>query len=293
MIAQLIIDILMDNSAGPRGTVAEKGFSALVQLSYADGTTKRILFDTGPTASSLLNNAAVLDLDLKAVDCIIFSHGHWDHVWGVTGLLPPNRKDSYLFCHPAALDKKYRVKEDGSIEVISLHQVISPERLAEMLPIRTCAEPKELFPGVYSTGEIPRLNPQEVLSESLSRIQVEGVSGPEMDQIPEDLSLLFQMADGSVVLLTGCCHAGVINTLGHSREMMGFSEIAGLIGGLHLHDAPQARLDYTIDELGKQEIRQIAACHCTGPRGIHALKNAFPDQFQDVAVGARFIYPNS
>ena len=95
-------------------------------------------------------------------------------------------------------------------------------------------------------------------------------SGPEL--FAGGFGLLFQMADGSIVLLTGCCHAGVVNTLRHSQQMLGFSKMGGLIGGLHLHDASRARLDFTVEELRMLEIGQIAACHCTGPRGIHGFR---------------------
>ena len=289
-INHLVITILIDNTAGMRGTVGEKGFSALAEIGYSNGDAKKILFDTGPTGTNLLNNLKTLNKDLQELDCIVFSHGHWDHVWGIPALLPLENTDAFLFCHPAALDRKWCLNENGETEIKSIHDVISPEKLRQLITIRTSPKPLELFPGVFSTGEIPRQNPHEVISRGLSRIQVDGVSGPEVDQIPEDLSLLFVLADGSIVILTGCCHAGVVNTINYAREIMPFSEIAGLIGGLHLLDAPQPRLDFTVQELGKVIIREIGACHCTGPRGIHTLKNAFPEGFRDVEVGAKFEY---
>jgi 7,8-dihydropterin-6-yl-methyl-4-(beta-D-ribofuranosyl)aminobenzene 5'-phosphate synthase len=292
-INQLLITILIDNTAGGMGTVAEAGFSALAEINYSDGDTRKILFDTGGFGANLLNNLSTLEMDLEGLDCIVFSHGHWDHVWGVPKILPLDNPDSFLFCHPAALEKKWRLDDQGNTKIISIHEVLSPEELGELIPIQTSTEPRELFPGVFSTGQIPRLNPHEVLSKGLSRIQVDGPSGPEVDQIPEDLSLIFKLGDGSIVILTGCCHAGLVNTINHACQIVPFSVIAGVIGGLHLYDAPQSRLDFTIEELGKHTIREIAACHCTGPRGIHALKNAFPDHFRDVIVGAQFKYPAS
>jgi 7,8-dihydropterin-6-yl-methyl-4-(beta-D-ribofuranosyl)aminobenzene 5'-phosphate synthase len=290
-INQLIITILIDNTAGKQGTVGEKGFSALAEIEYEGGDTRKILFDTGATGTNLLNNLKVLNKDLQDLDCIVFSHGHWDHVWGIKEILPLVGPEVFLFCHPAALDKKWRLDEEGGTEIISLHQVISPERLFELIPIRTSPEPEEIFPGVFSTGAIPRQNPHEVLSKGLSRIHIDGAAGPEVDQIPEDLSLIFEIADGSIVILTGCCHAGVVNTINHARNITPFAKIAGLIGGLHLLDAPQPRLDFTMEELGKLNIGEIGACHCTGPLGIHTLKNAFPEQFKDVEVGVQLKYP--
>lgn len=289
-ISTLTITILIDNRAGPKGTVGEKGFSALVELSCPDGGHREILFDTGATGTSLLNNLKVLNKDLQGLDCIVFSHGHWDHVWGIPKLVPLDNPEAYLFCHPGALDKKWCLDENGEVEIKSVHEVISPEELEELIPIKTGPEPFELFPGVFSTGEIPRQNPYETISERLSRIKVEGASGSEVDLIPEDLSLIFKMDDESIVILTGCCHAGAVNTINHARQITPFKKIAGLIGGLHLLDASQPRLDFTVEELGKLTIQEIGACHCTGPRGIHALKNAFPDQFRDVEVGVEFKY---
>lgn len=292
-IEHLLITILIDNTAGGMGTVGEAGFSALAEIEYASGETKRILFDTGGTGTNLLNNLKALEMDLQGLDCIVFSHGHWDHVWGAPQILPLDNPEAFLFCHPAVLDRKWRQNDQGDSKIISIHEVISPEDLADLIPIQTSAEPRELFPGVSSTGQIPRLNPHEVLSKGLSRIWVDGPSGPEVDQIPEDLSLIFKLADGAIVILTGCCHAGIVNTINHTRQITPFSTIKGVIGGLHLHDAPQPRLDFTVEELAKHSIAEIAACHCTGPRGIHALKNAFPDLFRDVRVGVQFKYPAS
>lgn len=289
-ITNLLITILIDNTAGMRGTVGEKGFSALAEVGYSNGDARKILFDTGPTGTNLLNNLKVIQKDLGGLDCIVFSHGHWDHVWGIPKLLPLDNSDAFLFCHPAALDRKWCLNENAETEIKSIHDVISPAELEDLIPIRTSPEPLELFPGVFSTGEIPRQNPYEVLSKGLSRIQVDGPSGPEVDQIPEDMSLLFKLGDGSIVILTGCCHAGVVNTINYARKFTPFSDIAGLIGGLHLLDAPQPRLDFTVEELNKFTIGEIGACHCTGPKGIHALKNAFPEGFRDVEVGAKFEY---
>lgn len=290
-IDQLQITILIDNSAGGMGTVAEAGFSALVDIGYTNGDRKKILFDTGGFGANLLNNLKALEMDLKGLDCIVFSHGHWDHVWGIPKILPLENPDAFLFCHPAALDKKWRQDDEGNTKIISIHELISPDDLADLIPIQTSSGPKELFPGVFSTGEIPRLNPHEVLSKGLSKIYKDGPTGPEVDQIPEDLSLIFKLGDGSIVILTGCCHAGVVNTINHASQIAPFSTIAGVIGGLHLYDAPQSRLDFTVEELRKHTIQEIAACHCTGPRGIHALKNAFPDLFRDVCIGTQFRYP--
>lgn len=291
LIDQLEITILIDNYAGPKGTVGEKGFSALVAIGYGTGGSRKILFDTGATGTSLLNNLNALNKDLKDLDCIVFSHGHWDHVWGIPSLLPLENPEGFLFCHPGALRKKWCLDDSGAVEIKSLQEVISLDRLKELVPIQTNLGPVELFPGVFSTGEIPRQNPHEVISRRLSRIHVDGPDGPQVDQIPEDISLIFQLAEGSVVILTGCCHAGVVNTIRHAQQITPFDEIAGLIGGLHLLDAPQPRLDFTVVELRKIPLWEIGACHCTGPRGIHALKNAFPDGFRDVEVGAQFRYP--
>ncbi len=292
-IKNLIVTILITNTAGKKGTVGEKGFSALAEVEYEKGTSKKILFDTGATGTSLLTNLDALDKDLNDLDCVVFSHGHWDHVWGIPKVLPLIEKDTFLFCHPGAFDRKWRQDDVGGTEIKSIHHMISPEDLADKIAIQTSAEPVELFPGVFSTGEIPRQNPHEVLSQGLSRIHTDGISGPEIDQIPEDLSLLFKLSDGNIVILTGCCHAGVVNTINYAREVTTFSGIAGLIGGLHLLDAPPARLDFTVSELEKLAIGEIGACHCTGPRGFHTLKTAFPDQFRDVEVGTQFKYPVS
>jgi len=145
-INHLVITILIDNTAGMRGTVGEKGFSALAEIGYSNGDAKKILFDTGPTGASLLNNLKTLKKDLLDLDAIVFSHGHWDHVWGIPKLLPLDNTDAFLFCHPAALDRKWCLNENGETEIKSIHDVISPENLRQLITIQTSPEPLELFP---------------------------------------------------------------------------------------------------------------------------------------------------
>ena len=154
-IFSLVITILIDNRAGPKGTVGEKGFSALVELGYPDGMHRKILFDTGATGTSLLNNLKVLNKDLNDLDCIVFSHGHWDHVWGTPKLLPLKNAEAFLFCHPAALEKKWCLDENGEIEIKSLHEVISPEELDKLIPIKTSSSRWSSSPECSLPGRFP------------------------------------------------------------------------------------------------------------------------------------------
>ena len=106
------------------------------------------------------------------------------------------------------------------------------------------------------------------------------------DSIDDDLSVIFQLKDGSVVILTGCCHSGVVNTMDHVVRLTGSSSIVGIVGGLHLYDASKERLTKTIEHLNQYPLSTVGACHCTGLKGRAARMYAFEEPFKDVGAGS-------
>lgn len=290
-ITNLTVTILAEDTAGGMGTIGEHGFAALLHLTYDDGSQKKLLFDTGTSGDGLRNNARALGQDLHNLDVVVFSHGHYDHVWGITGVLPLADENAFLFCHPAALAPKWITDDQHEQQSLSLEKVIAPDVLAQQISIRTSREPVLLLPGVFTTGEIPKVNAYETLSEGLGKIHTTDPAGEAVvDMLRDDLSLIIQLADESIVIITGCCHAGLVNTLQHSSGITDLTTIRSIIGGLHLHDAPQERLDFTTETLDTYAIGELAACHCTGPRGIFALKTAFGEAVTDVKVGSVLEY---
>lgn len=245
------LKILVDNLAAP-GLLAEHGFSLWIET---DG--KKILFDTGQ-GKALPHNAELLKVDLAATDLLILSHGHYDHTGGLPSVLhPPYRL--HVYCHGGAFLPRYSIV-DGVAKPVKMipKAMISMNNLPEE-KMHWVAKPLKISENIGLTGEIPRNNDFENTGGAFYFDQ----DGKRTDSIRDDMACWIKSRKGLVICI-GCCHAGTINTLEYIRELTGESKIHTLIGGLHLLNAEQARLERTVTELQRFAIEQIIPCHCTG-----------------------------
>lgn len=267
------ITILCENSVGPiSGTLGEHGFSALVEH---NGTT--LLWDTGQGAT-LLHNAQRMNKDLHQVGLVALSHGHYDHSGGLLPLLRscgPKR----IFAHPAIFTPRYRHTDTG--DPLSLGMPYPRDYLeGQGATFDLAADYREIMPGISLSGAVPRSTGFETGDSGLFYDQC----GCRRDRFDDDQSLVVHTEQGLVVLL-GCCHAGLINTLQHIADQTGRSEFYAVIGGTHLGFCTAEQLERTIQELGRWRIRRLAVSHCTGFNAACRLRQAFPNAFHNAQVG--------
>ncbi|MDD2364772.1 MAG: MBL fold metallo-hydrolase [Desulfuromonadaceae bacterium] len=268
------ITILCENSVGPlSGTLGEHGFSALIEPTAGDP----ILFDTGQ-GLTLLHNARRMNKDLSRVKQVVLSHGHYDHTGGLKSLLEVcGAKDVY--CHPSVFNSRYRVKDTGECNPISI--TASREELeASGATFRFSREFCTIAPGIYLTGEVPRVTEFETGDQGLYC----DCTGQDLDNTPDDQSLILETEKG-LVLVLGCCHAGLINTLEHIAYMTGRRDIYAVIGGTHLGFSGQEQMAKTVDAVKKLGISKLAASHCTGFAVSARLSRELPKEFQMAMVG--------
>ena len=296
-IVEVEIRVLADGNVRAGRVIGEAGFAALVRVRYDDSSEFQFLFDTAGGTPALEHNVKLLkemlDRDLSSIEMIILSHGHWDHVAGVMKVINMIEKPVPVLCHPDALLHKVFTEESGKKHEIGIHEYYSASELEAKTEVISTKEPYEVADGIMTTGIIPRTNDYETLTGNLQKITTTRDGKEIPDMIEDDLSVIFKMKDGSVVILTGCCHSGVVNTVEHVVSLTGISSVVGIVGGLHLHDASKERLSKTIEHLNQYPLSTVGACHCTGLKGRAALMYAFEDSFKDVGAGSMIKFESS
>jgi 7,8-dihydropterin-6-yl-methyl-4-(beta-D-ribofuranosyl)aminobenzene 5'-phosphate synthase len=266
-VHSLKITVLSTMLADGLDQTGEWGFSALVE---ADG--HRILFDTGKHTDAVLKNAKALDIDLSSIPEVVLSHNHGDHTGGLVTL-----RREMMAKNPAAL----RVVQvaDGIFYPRTSFNPGIPDNPALLLKPEfekmggvfvSHDKPVQLYPGIWLTGPVPRRYPERNWSGS-GRVQKP--SGWVEDNIPEDQAMVFDTDKGLVVLL-GCGHAGIINTLEYARSFVRPAPIHAVIGGIHLFAASDATLDWTASKLGEFGMQNFMGAHCTGIEPVFRFRTA-------------------
>ncbi len=289
-IVDVEIRLLADGNVKAGRVIGEAGFAALVIVRYDDSSEFQFLFDTAGGTPALEHNTKLMKemhgIDLSSIGMIILSHGHWDHVAGVLKVMDMIEKPVPVLCHPDALLHKIFTEESGKKHEIGIHEYYSESELEAKTVVITTKEPYNVADGIMTTGVVPRKNDFEKLTGNLQKITTTRDGKETPDLIEDDLSVIFHLKDGSVIILAGCCHSGVVNTVEHAVGLTGSSSVVGILGGLHLHDASKERLTKTIEYLKQYPLTTVAACHCTGLRGRAALMYAFEEPFKDVGAGS-------
>jgi 7,8-dihydropterin-6-yl-methyl-4-(beta-D-ribofuranosyl)aminobenzene 5'-phosphate synthase len=250
---------------------SEHGASFLIE---ADG--RKVLFDTGQSGSVLLHNLATLGFAPDEIEALILSHAHDDHMGGLASLLE-RRQGVPLYAHPDVFRKRYRKMDTGPRQV---GPALNRAKLAQRVVLRQSAEPLEVFPGVWTSGEIaPRPEPEGRSPYHLVR---QG-AGWEADPYRDDLSVVLKSSQG-LVLICGCCHAGLLNTLAHVRSAFGDDPVA-VVGGTHLIHTDVPTMNHVVEALRSYGPPRLWLGHCTGDRAFLALKAAFGDLVALCPVG--------
>lgn len=285
-IVEVEIRVLVDDNSGHGSYLGEHGFSALVKVSYDDSSEFNFLFDTGGGTPALDYNLKVMEKDLSSIELIILSHGHHDHSAGLLKILEEIGKPVPVLLHPDALLHKIFISDDGRKHELGIHRNFDESELASRTEIISTTESYNVADGIMTTGVVPRTYDFEIITGVLKRTVTLRDGIETQDMIEDDLSLIFHLKDDSIVLLTGCCHSGIVNTIEHAINLTGSSSKIGITGGFHLHNASDLRLEKTVDRLKGYSFAMLAPCHCTGLRGRAALMRAFGESFKDIAAGS-------
>lgn len=224
----------------------------------------RVLFDTGQSGTVLLHNLEVLDVDPATIDALAISHAHYDHTGGLPSLLEHVRPGIPLYAQPDLFRERFSRRE-GEPQAVGLS--VTREALAAHLTLRLSAASQEILPGIWTTGEITeRPEPEGSSDYHLMR---EG-DALVRDAYRDDMALVLQTGE-RLVLLCGCCHAGLLNAVAHAERSFERS-IAVIAGGLHLASATAEELQHTGDVLSAMpSLQGVYPNHCTGEAAFVAL----------------------
>jgi 7,8-dihydropterin-6-yl-methyl-4-(beta-D-ribofuranosyl)aminobenzene 5'-phosphate synthase len=257
--------------------LAEHGFSALVRTT-AGGKTHTLLFDFGFSAEGAAQNAKTLGIDMTDVEAITLSHGHSDHTGGMnkmTALI--GRKNIPFVVHPAVF------KSPRYLKVSEEFKINFPKLTREMvkqagLSVIESEKPYPLFDNtILFLGEITRSTDFEK-GFPIAHFVEDGVE--KWDAIEDDTSIVMNLKEKGLVILSGCAHAGIINTVTYARKVTGIDKVHAVMGGFHLSGALfEPIIQRTTEEMKKLAPRYIIPVHCTGRKAVINMEREMPDEF--------------
>jgi 7,8-dihydropterin-6-yl-methyl-4-(beta-D-ribofuranosyl)aminobenzene 5'-phosphate synthase len=270
------LDIICENTVGrPIAACGEHGFSCLVRTE--SGT---FLFDTG-SGQTLLNNLDSLGIDACQIDAVILSHGHSDHCGGLLPLLKKIGPRS-VYSHPQIFNERFW---QGQHEERDISMPYTRSELESAgATFNFLGSFAVLAPGIYFSGVVPRLDPLEKGDPHLV-CRAAGGRGWVADEFADDSALAIETQKGLVILL-GCAHSGLINTVEHFRHELDDPRIHAIVGGTHLGPASDAQFEATLDYLKHLDFDRLGVSHCTGQIRSAQLYAHLPNKVFFANVGS-------
>jgi 7,8-dihydropterin-6-yl-methyl-4-(beta-D-ribofuranosyl)aminobenzene 5'-phosphate synthase len=266
--------------------VAEHGLCLLVSV-YRDGAKQSILFDAGYSKIGVLHNVEYLGINLKDIDTIVISHRHMDHTAGLYTLLDRISGPVALVVHPEAfLADRYMRRDDGKL--IRFPKILAKDRLKDY-DVNIVESKAPLLIGsdtIGVTGEVERTTAFE---KGMPNALFKKDGKMEKDLMLDDQALVLHLAGKGLVVISGCSHAGIVNTVHYAMKLTGVERLHAVLGGFHLGGpAYEPIVGDTVSALQEMSPEVIVPMHCTGWSSTHKFAEAFPASFILNSVGSRY-----
>ncbi|MBN2619100.1 MAG: MBL fold metallo-hydrolase [Spirochaetales bacterium] len=252
---------IVSNNYAMAGFEEEHGFALLIKEN-----NEITLFDTG-RGRAFINNIERMKIDIFSIQNLILSHGHYDHCGNIDYIFNKNNKIK-IYTHPAFSAERYSIHQnrDPKLTYIGISSTIR-EQLSKYQLINT-EQPTQISANMFVTGEIPRES-----SEDTGGPFFFDKEGEKVDKIIDDEAIYITTPKG-LIIITGCCHSGIINTVEHIKNISKESNIRAIIGGLHLVNASDERINQTINYLNSLNLEYLYPGHCTGELATFKLEES-------------------
>jgi 7,8-dihydropterin-6-yl-methyl-4-(beta-D-ribofuranosyl)aminobenzene 5'-phosphate synthase len=281
-LKRLAIKVIAEDSVGYETPyLGQHGISLLLSAEHANGVY-HVLVDVAQDAAALLENFKRMNISLSCVDALVLTHCHYDHTQGVAKILREiGKRDLPIIAHPDLFRKHFI--SDPFLRPIG---VMDGDRKSDIEAaggtLYLTSDPLNILPGLMTTGEIPRITDFEEVGMSLYTLE-NGEVKP--DAMIDDLSVVANVQGKGLIIVTGCSHAGIVNISHHAMKLNVKERIYAIIGGFHLIEASEQRIQKTASELKKIDPEWVYAGHCTGFKAQMALYSVFKDHFEPLYTG--------
>lgn len=278
----------------PRSAVpwAENGLSYLVDVE-TDGRMRRILFDVGFSAEVVLHNLHLLKIDPATIDHVALSHGHPDHCGGILGVLEAIGRPVPVSVHPDAFHPRYIMPKSGHPMTYINQGLVPADIEAAGGRLVISRSPLALAAGLATSGEIDR-NVDFEREVPTGRFHVRA-GALEADEIVDDQALFAHVRGIGLVVISGCAHSGIVNTIGHGLAASGADRLYAVMGGFHLgHPGiSDEKISRTTDALVELDPALLAPMHCSGFRAWQHMEPKLPDAFTLMSAAATIVFASS
>lgn len=276
-----------DNEMLP-GPVAEHGFSALIKV-FSNGEEHAVLFDTGVSDFAAVHNMRTLKVDPEKIENIVLSHGHVDHTGGILSVLKEIKKKPIpVVLHPDGLRKRWIIFPNG--QRARLSTIDEESMVSHGASLVKNVSPFLMANGlILATGEIKRTTDFEK-GFPFSYEERAGELEPDFETM-DDQAIVVNVKDKGLVVISGCGHAGIVNTVLYSQEITGEQKILGVMGGFHLTGKFfEPFIEKTIGMIKDLRPQYIVPCHCTGWKAIKTFSEAMPEAYTHNVVGTTYSF---
>lgn len=269
---------------------AEHGLSFFIET-VINGSSTGFMFDYGVDARSIISNMSLLGIDLGKAGALGLSHGHFDHWGGLIDILKQNRskiaKGTPLYLGVEAFAQRYSGR--FSMENPASLGQLDREEIESLGTVRIVEirEPREVIPGCYLTGNIERATEYEKIPPSLLIKRGEKLEG---ELLEGEQAVMCKVKGKGLVVISGCAHAGIVNTVKHAQKIAGGDRVHAVIGGFHLVNAKPDNIEKTVADIKQIAPDYIVPTHCTGFEAMTIFAKEMPEQFILNTAGTRYTF---